>query len=216
MQFFKKGSKPFRKLLQKKYVIENEYEIRQLNTMCKKFEIVQNSVQSVNIKSYFKIWTLGFLSNDLKTFYFKMTSNSLGVGSRVVHFNPQTDPTCTFCRLKKVLPAPLETFEHLFESCPITTVIVERFFTENVTEQYSPTIYFFGKPGDNKFNTMAVLTIFAILKYSIWLKKLKNKIPTYDNVMDDFNYQIDILFKTNKKLEGIITGCGLFRRQGRG
>ena len=216
MQNFKKGSKPFRKMLQKKYDIKNEYEIRQLNTLCKKFEIVQNSIQSVNIKNYFKIWTLSFLSNDLKTFYFKMTSNSLGVGSRVAHFNPLTDPTCTFCRLKKMLPAPLETFEHLFVFCPITNTIVEKFFSENVNEQYSHSLYFFGRPGDSKLNTTAALIIFSILKFCVWQKKLKNKIPTYENIMDDFRYQIDIIFKTNKKLEGIITGCGIFRQQGRG
>ena len=51
--------------------IENDYEIRKLCTMCNKFEIEQNSLQSVNIKSYFKIWTLGYLSNKLKTFFFK-------------------------------------------------------------------------------------------------------------------------------------------------
>ncbi len=66
-----------------------------------------------------------------------MTCNSLGVGSRVIHINPQIDPSCSFCRKKNILPAPVETFEHLFVNYPITNLNVIRFFKENVAEAFT-------------------------------------------------------------------------------
>ena len=215
LKSFKKGSKKFRKLMQKKFHKTKINDLRQLNTTCTKFYINPKSLSDGNIATYFNLWTFSTLSNEIKTFIFKMTSNCLGVGSRIAHFNPNIDPSCTFCRKKRILPAPLETFEHLFVFCPITYEIITKFFSENINEQYSHSLYFFGKNGDSRQNTIATLVIFSLLKYILWTKKLRTKLPTYENTMDELRYNLDILFKTNKNLEKIILGGDLFRQQGR-
>ena len=46
-----------------------------------------------------------------------MCNNTLGLNSRVNKFNPDTDPSCTFCANETIYPAPLESFSHFFYDC---------------------------------------------------------------------------------------------------
>ncbi len=47
----------------------------------------------------------------------------------------EIDRSCTFCKLKKILPPPEETFKHLFWDCPVTTDLTSKFF-EKITPEF--------------------------------------------------------------------------------
>jgi hypothetical protein len=63
------------------------------------------------------LWRKNFVSRDLSDFIFKLNNNCLGLNSRVAHFVADYSAACTFCTLRNILPAPKETFEHLFFFC---------------------------------------------------------------------------------------------------
>jgi hypothetical protein len=46
------------------------------------------------------------------------------INARASHFRAKTSPECTFCTLKKLLPAPKETIEHLFWYCPAVNNVI--------------------------------------------------------------------------------------------
>jgi hypothetical protein len=59
------------------------------------------------------------LNNRFKDFLFKFFTNRLSIGSRLGHYNNNTDESCSHCRTEKKFPAPRETFSHLFFECPV-------------------------------------------------------------------------------------------------
>ena len=170
-------SRSFRRIISNKYTVKKPLEIRQLTTYTRILNINGQNLPVINVSCHFKLWTSTVLNNKIKTFAFKSVSNCLGVGSRVVHINPQIDPSCTFCRKKGYLPAPLETFEHIFSNCPLTLPITEQIFERFIAQRYSPDTYFFGIPCIEKKEISTVMIIFTLLRYVIWTKKLKKQAP---------------------------------------
>jgi hypothetical protein len=71
-------------------------------------------------------WDKNFLQNRYKEFLFKFTSNTLGLNSRVAHFNVNVNAGCTFCTINKRFPVPQESFRHLFFDCSSTSMIQDR------------------------------------------------------------------------------------------
>ena len=68
----------------------------------------------------------------------------MGTGNRVAHFNREVDPSCNFCVKNQPLPAPLETFTHIFHDCPEVEKVFTRFSDKYFVEQISRENYFNG------------------------------------------------------------------------
>jgi hypothetical protein len=122
---FRKGSKPYRRIIQ-----QNEKGVKiQYNCViafCTAAGIIPEQVPlpvptetctALTQSGFLSIWSTTHINNRFKDFLFKFYSNRLSVGSRLGHFNRGYDESCTFCKLSNLLPAPRETFEHLFFEC---------------------------------------------------------------------------------------------------
>ncbi len=100
-------------------------------------------------------------------------NNILGLSNRVANYVPNTDTRCIFCVLENREVIEIESFEHIFYSCPTTFGIIskmlEKFFTVNLT----PQLYFSGEAitGNEKENVPFNLTL-DVIQYFIWQCKL--------------------------------------------
>jgi hypothetical protein len=54
---------------------------------------------------------------------FKYVHNLLGVNARVAKFNNNVNASCSPCTLERKIPAPQESFSHLFYECSVTDKI---------------------------------------------------------------------------------------------
>ncbi len=83
-----------------------------------------------NLEKLAQSWNYSTYPNMLKDFLYKFIYNRLLINTRLYHI--VTDETvsreCTFCVASKSLPAPEETFKHLFWYCPITAHLRNKFF----------------------------------------------------------------------------------------
>jgi hypothetical protein len=131
---FKKGSKPFRKILVKdtndKWFGKG---LLQAEKYCKSV-IIDDQLGNVRIKHLLSWWDTNYFSHRLGEFLFKLTNNTLSVNHRVAHYNNNVNGACTLCTLNWKFPAPLETVTHLFYDCCVTTTFVDKFFREIIPE----------------------------------------------------------------------------------
>ncbi len=119
---FKKGSKPFRKIL----VGPRKMDIpRHIATYAGSTETIIGLEMSRYLGGF---WGFNFLNNDMRVFLFNLQSGLLGLNNRVAHFIRDHSPICTFCRLVGRGDAPDETVLHLFFDCPTTESIKDDFF----------------------------------------------------------------------------------------
>jgi hypothetical protein len=123
---FKKGSKKFREILMQKIPSGKLNNLQQVKTF-KKITGIENLSED-RLKSMHSAWTANFIDAKTRDFMFKYHNNLLGTNQRVNKFNPEIDPSCTFCNLAHTLPAPLETFEHIFYTCPVVNKTLEKMF----------------------------------------------------------------------------------------
>jgi hypothetical protein len=110
---FKKGSKPFRKIM-------DEYDIRNFKISNNKrvktfFRLIGIPVLGEeSLKVLYSEWKLTYYSTRLREFIFKFRNNILGLNTRVAHFNANVRRGCKFCVLNRLPVIPDEDFLHLF------------------------------------------------------------------------------------------------------
>ena len=142
---FKKGSKQIRLKLTN-YRKRNFQLNKQVHVM-QYFRIINLPVlESKQLNKWLGIWNLGFLPNKLREFIFKSNSNILGTNARIAHFVVNADKSCTFCKLKNVVPCPEESFEHIFFYCPFTEG-----FLKNFEREFMPDFNFLDEETRRKF-----------------------------------------------------------------
>jgi hypothetical protein len=117
----KKGSKAFRSILENSPInILTEKNVRTF------IRLIAVPLPDPEIIAHFlSTWGLGCLPNKIRDFGFKFFNNTLGINSRVAHFNNNVSEDCTFCRVSGLLPAPRESFIHLFYECTKTKVLID-------------------------------------------------------------------------------------------
>jgi hypothetical protein len=165
-------------------------------------------------KSYINgMWTLNFFPSDIKTFLFKLYHNILGLNSRVHHINGDRDPSCTFCCKAKNLPAERETFQHLFWDCPSVNTIIIKFFEVFFRDGVEPTkeYFLYGTAPGQRYNN-AVAVVCAVLKYTLWVIKLKKKLPVWTYVKCEFQYHLNTILGVSRKFREEISSCNDFRQ----
>ena len=118
-------------------------------------------------------------NNRFNNFLFKMCNNTLGLNSQVNKFNADMDPSCTFCQLETIHPAPLETFSHVFYDCvvinkKITAICGDLLLENNVDKK----IFFSGQICENEKYNSAFALVMNCLRYCNWELKLEKRSPT--------------------------------------
>jgi hypothetical protein len=68
--------------------------------------------------NFYKIFKISKLKNNLRSFIFNFTSQTLYHNAMIAHFAPDHDPSCQRCHFGKLRPAPRETISHVFWDCP--------------------------------------------------------------------------------------------------
>jgi hypothetical protein len=158
-------------------------------------------------------WSRNYYGSEMRTFLFKLYHNTLGINSRVAHYNENRPPTCTFCNLSKNLPAERETISHFFWFCPTSSQSINRSLSHLINFPVYLKNFFLGTDSNDVFHESLIL-IFDTLKYVLWLNKIRYKLPTYHSIISDFYYIMGIIAGTTKKTELMLTDCKFLRRHG--
>ena len=209
---FKKGSKPFRKIL----VGPRKMDIpRHIVTFAGSTETIIGLEMSRHLGGF---WGFNFLNNDMRMFLFKLQSGLLGLNNRVAHFIRDHSPICTFCRLGGRGDAPDETVLHLFFDCPATENIKDDFFRwyYNQDDNYfisRSELFLIQTENESITGTSVTKTLIAktFLKY-IWECKTRETLPNLNHCKDHtVNIFKNITLVSSRMREKIIDS-GLSRR----
>ena len=173
MSWDKKGSKCFRTILTKNYgtydgkTIKNMPQVKTFLRLTET-ETETETVEINRIKNMMGSWNYSFLPSKIRTFLFKFYNNILGLNSRVAKFNQNTNPSCTFCSLNNLRPAPKESFTHLFYYCEKNKKIIVEFFTRFFTiETPDCTTFFCGNIREKETENRSFQLAMDILRYYI-------------------------------------------------
>ena len=129
------------------------------------------------------------------------------IGNRVVHFNPQIDPSCIFCVKNRILPAQIESFEHVFFSCPVVNTVLSKFYEKYLNIALSINTYFTSEFSTKETENRAVNIILDVLRYSIWQQRLLKSSPSFHTVEIEVQHLPDTITTGNKALLSIIENC---------
>ncbi len=113
------------------------------------------------------------------------------------------------------LPDPvLESFKHLFFSCPVTQDVVKKFFQKYIVKELTAELYFTGSGiiGNEKENVPFSLAL-DIFRYIIWQCKLNKRTPTLSLVSEEVNYIINVVRTSNKEISELYEHCTIFTRR---
>jgi hypothetical protein len=119
---FKRGSKPYRKILSDP--VPDEIP-RNIITYAENTQTIIGLEMGRLLNGF---WGFTFFSNNMRLFLFEMHTNILGLNNRVAHFVRDHSPICTFCRIRLLDDAEDESTLHLFYDCPSVEEIRDSFF----------------------------------------------------------------------------------------
>jgi hypothetical protein len=204
----KKGSKPFRAILNAKVKPKMEkHAAKVLNNFltCCGLADVRLAEKSKHLLDW---WCHQFMPNRMRDFLFKFISNTLSVNARLANYMEHADAGCTFCKMEGPLPVTRETFVHLFHECPITAKIHSK-----VLEQYCPelilnneaekkSLWLLGllTPANRQFNLYLQILI-GTVNFYVWECKIK-KCKLSWNSCDTFcKEKVGAMMKISSKLE---------------
>ena len=68
--------------------------------------------------NFYKIFQISKLKNNLQSFIFNFTSQTLYHNAMIAHFVPDHNMSCQRCEFGKLRPALRETISHIFWDCP--------------------------------------------------------------------------------------------------
>jgi hypothetical protein len=167
---------------------------------------------TVRLRAIYSNWNNYYLNSNIRVFLFKYYNNILGINSRVAHFNPDIDCACTFCNMAGHLPAPKETFVHLFFDCTVVNSLLNKIWDTYIQGlEINKTVYFLANYSDNERYNGFLGLFLDIFRLHIWQTKLEKKIPTTQKIIAEIQYSLQMVLKAgSKKLENF-TECPLFQ-----
>jgi hypothetical protein len=206
---FKRGSKPYRKILTDPVPDEIPQNISMYA------ENTQTIIGLEMGRLLNGFWGFTFFSNSMRVFLFKMHTNVLGLNNRVAHFVHDHSPICTFCRIRLLDNAEDESTLHLFYECPSVEDIRDSFFRwcYNMDDAYviSWQDYFLIQRIDGSLNgTTLIKTILAklFLKY-IWDCRNRFCLPNLDSAKEIVSQEIKTIISISKKMRENLNDSGL-------
>jgi hypothetical protein len=115
----KKPGKKFRALLGVTNVKKKAENLQNVKTFRNLVEF--NWPEDFCFKGLLGAWNTNFLPCRFATFLFKFVNNTLGLNTRVSHFDGTVDGKCTICRYSNIVDPEDESFIHVFFLCPVTS-----------------------------------------------------------------------------------------------
>jgi hypothetical protein len=220
MNRFKKGSKPFRKILGQNR--ESKFKCKKKTTVVTFFRLInENIMEESELEKLNSLWNNNCLNNKWREFILKFRNNLLGLNTRVSHFNINVDRGCTFCRKENKVPVPDETFIHLFYQCPSTSVVINKvlekhFFDMRMINETEKKLFLFCgiNPRTGKIDNFFLELVASVIMYSIWDCKLSKQIPSFMKVCNDlFFFYIEKIRSISSRLRGdMLIGLNICRR----
>jgi hypothetical protein len=207
---FKKGSKPFRKILDYyDEILMSGRQNRRINTFFNLINIPKPD--KLFIAHLLKEWSMNFYPTQLRDFIFKFRFNILGLNTRVAHFNQNVNRACTFCAgTPDPRPAPVrlpvlpdESFSHLFFDCPITNRVLRSFnneFLNNLDDQNLKKFVFTGILPNSQTPNRFLMTIATSINYYTWQCKLQKKSPSIEGLKNDLFYGVENILRSNRQI----------------
>ena len=187
----------------------------QVKTFCRLTSIEIETTEYSRIKNMMGSWNYSFLSSKIRTFLFKYHNNTLGLNSRVAHFNPDTDPSCTFCSVNNLRPAERETFSHLFFHCETTQKFITEFYNRFFSIE-TPTCpeFFCGNISLIESENRSFQLVMDVFRYHIWSYKLENKTPVISSLFSEINDTLCTIYTMSPKSRNYAVSCNFFRHGG--
>ena len=214
-RYSKKGSKVFRKIMEYQKTGPSYFRnLTQVKTFCKTTEtnFSTDEIWKQNLAS----WNTHGFPNRFKVFLLKYYNNILGTGNRVVHIDPTKDPSCNFCSQNLNLPAPVESFSHIFFDCPSVNRIIQNFRTKFLVPEFGRTEFFENNFDlDVKKNNVVVMVL-NCLRYAIWQIKLNKSALAYYTVETETILLLEIITGSSKKIKNAVINSDLLFLEGNG
>jgi hypothetical protein len=194
MGTFKKGSKYFRKIISQWDPRMNLEKTAQVKTFLQLIDFREPS--TVRLRALYTSWNNYYFNSNIRVFLFKYYNNILGLNSRVSHFNPDIDGACTFCSLACYLPAPKETFVHLFYDCIVVNKVLNKVWDTYIHGlAITKSNYFLANYSENEKNNYMLGTFLDIFRFHIWQSKLEKKIPVAQKILAELEYSLYTVLK---------------------
>jgi hypothetical protein len=160
-------------------------------------EFVSEKISSLN----HSLWNIFSFPNRLKVFLFKFYNNLLGTGNRVFHFNPAAEVSCVFCVKSLNLPAPIETFSHIFYDCPNVFNIVNMFTSKFLNIVIDRNNFFNGFYTEDYEKNYGVTIILNCLRYCIWQARLLKTNISYYTIENETSLLLQTITDSNLKIK---------------
>jgi hypothetical protein len=207
---FKKGSRNFRKVIACTENSLNMAECRAVQAYLRTVNVA--TVSSRRASNIMSNWNKTFLPSTVRVFIFKFYNNMLGLNSRVAHFNPGINASCTFCEDRKFLPAPKETMEHLFFYCPVVADLIQGFCTKFLRNpELEHDMYFTSEINVFEVKNNSLNLVLDIFRYVLWQYKLKKKYPTSLEFWSEFEYQLSVATGSSQRFVSELMDCNFFQ-----
>ncbi len=207
---FKKGSRNFRKIITSTEKKDNVVDCRAMQTYGRTVGV--RILDSKRASSIVSNWNKSFLPSNIRVFIFKYYNNMLGLNSRVAHFNQEVNAGCTFCTVRKVLPAEKETMVHLFYYCPSVQCLIIEFGTKYLRNMVPDIEMFFtSQVTDFETKNNCLNIILDIFRYVVWQFKLQKIYPTPFKFWPEFEYQLTTVTGSSPKFVSELIDCNFFQ-----
>ena len=206
----KKGSKRFRKVLEKN---DSAVTIENLRVVQTFFRLVPAEIPDpAAVSRLHCIWTWHFLSNRQRFFAFQFYNNSLGTKARIAaryrNGGNNLDQRCTFCIKAGSLVPMREDFMHVFYDCPYIAPLVARvydiFFKHRLDDEQKKVCYMTGIVETYQKNDALFYVLTSLLvNYTVWQWKLKKMIPSIATLTNEVDYLFYSVCFMSKKIENM-------------
>jgi len=188
--------------------------MQQVKSYCKTTgtEFVSEKISSDNLKG----WNIYCFPNRFKVFLFKYYNNILGTANRVAHFNQDTDPACLFCKINLNLPAPVESFAHLFFDCPHVYNVIEKFYAKYLNFEINRANYFSGAHTELTIENQSINLVLNVLRFNIWETKLLRKNISFPTLENETINMLQYITDSSQKLKTRILMSAFINVDGEG
>ena len=154
-------------------------------------------------------WNVSCLDNSMRSFIFKLHTNSLSFNHLITHFVENIEPYCTFCMLTRHNAPERDTALHVFYTCPTTETLNGNYFSwllETATVPMRSKVFGFFQALNEENNKILFLATKILQKY-ISDCKLRNTLPNIIEIRSIVLDQFFMMKKINIKLKDSLESC---------
>ena len=109
-----KGSVKIRRIIDNfKHVVVSGYGLRKLGALAPDY-----NADPERDCNFYKIFGISKLRNNLRSFIFNFSAQTLYHNAMITHFVQNHEPTCQRCKFGNLRPVPREMISHIFWDCP--------------------------------------------------------------------------------------------------